>query len=64
MHVGDIERTVVTFTKGQPTEVCAHKHSTWETRDWADVSKLGKHPIVYNAAGTHATYFGPGIHGL
>ena len=59
-HVGDIEKTKVQFTKGQPTHVIPSFHAWEKNKEWDQVQKLGKHPVVYNARGTHATYFTAG----
>ena len=62
-HVGDIEKTKVDFIKGKPTKVRASYHDWEDIKDYADVEKTGDtHPVVYNAEGTHATYFSSGYH--
>jgi len=37
----------------------------WHTEHaWHDITRLGGHPLVFNARGTHATYDSQGIHGI
>lgn len=60
-HVGDLEQTNINFEKGTPTVVTAFYHGHSNEKAYEDVEKVGKHPIVYNAAGTHATYFNIGV---
>ena len=38
----------------------AHKHDTEASRKYKNVEKTGVRPVVYNAMGTHATYFEKG----
>ena len=61
-HVGDLEHTNISFEKGTPTVVRVFHHGNMNEKAYEDVERVGKHPIVYNAAGTHATYFDVGIH--
>lgn len=59
-HIGDIEHTHVYFNKGEPTDVYASYHASDQTKPWDKVEHYGDHPVVYNARGTHATYFQDG----
>ena len=61
-HVGDLEKTKVQFDKGVPTLVRASYHDSEKIKPYAEVEKFGTHPVVYNARGTHATFFSRGIH--
>jgi len=72
-HVGDIEHTTVYFTNGEPTIIEAHQHNWFVQKPWGDpiVEMDGTHPVLYNAQGTHATYYtagpqklGPGVYDL
>lgn len=64
LHVGDIEKTKIQFKNGEPTVVRASWHDWEKDLDYSDgkVEKFGKRPVVYNARGTHATYFNKGLH--
>ena len=62
-HVGDIERAVITYKNSKPETVTAHYHSNHTTRQYDGVAKMGRRPLLFNARGTHATYFDEGIHG-
>lgn len=59
-HFGDLERTEITFENGVPGNVRAHKHASYHDRDFSKVEHHQTHPVVYNAKGTHATYFNHG----
>src|SRR5262249_44071728 len=72
LHEGDWEGMQITFdadtpeealVKG-PSQIGLFQHGGGETADWDDdqVEKHGNHPVVYPAAGSHATFFGPGIY--
>ena len=67
MHEGDWEGMQVTFdadtaegalAKG-PSEIVLFQHGGGEKGGWDDrkVEKEGTHPVVYPAAGSHATFF-------
>ena len=56
-HEGDWERVTVCLDEFErPTKVIYHQHGTHETRPWTWAPKLGTHPIVYSAKGSHASY--------
>jgi hypothetical protein len=46
-----------------PSEVIVFQHSGGERADWDDskVQKDGSHPIVFPAAGSHATFYGSAV---
>ncbi len=63
-HEGDWEGIAVFLRRGvngyEPTGASYYAHDTGKRRHWADVgrSTLGSsHPLVYVAAGSHASYF-------
>ncbi len=60
-HFGDIEHTRIEFENGLPTVVHAFWHGHDDMRAFNDIERLDKHPITYNAAGTHATYYTSGL---
>ena len=62
-HVGDLEHTTLYFDGGAPFSIKVSEHDWDTTKDWDDsgVEKEGNHPVVYNASGTHATYFTKGM---
>jgi hypothetical protein len=47
-----------------PSEIILFQHSGGERADWDDskVQKDGSRPIVYPAAGSHATFYGPAVY--
>ena len=47
-----------------PSRVAYAQHSGGEVADWDDpkIDKEGTHPVVYAAAGSHASYFGSAIY--
>ena len=60
-HEGDWEVvTVVLDERQQPVEAAYSQHCTGQRRPWAAVQKLGDHPVVYVANGSHANLFAPG----
>jgi hypothetical protein len=72
LHEGDWEGMQVAFHASTPAEALARgpyeivlfQHAGGETADWGDDNKLerqGTHPIVYPAAGSHATFYDDGI---
>ncbi|HXG75257.1 MAG TPA: Vps62-related protein [Gaiellaceae bacterium] len=65
VHEGDWEAVgVVTDARGNPLVAGYSQHSEGERRAWAKVPKEGRRPLVYVALGSHANYFGPGVHRL
>jgi hypothetical protein len=67
LHEGDWEGMQITFeantarealAKG-PSEMILFQHAGGERADWEDskVEKEGTHPVVYPAAGSHATFY-------
>lgn len=63
-HVGDIEHIHIYFVNGKPDKVVASWHAWNTTKNWNDssVEKIGNHPIVYSARGSHGLWFSAGNH--
>ncbi len=67
LHESDWEGMQITFDaetpsealKQEPTEMILNQHGGGERADWHDdkVEKEGDHPVVYPAAGSHATFY-------
>ena len=74
LHEGDWEGMQVTFGAETPQEALASgeepdqiilfQHSGGERADWDDgkVQKDGRHPVVYPAAGSHATFYDTAVY--
>lgn len=72
LHEGDWEGMQITFEAAtpaaalaeEPSKVILFQHAGGERADWTDgkVEKEGTHPIVYPAAGSHATFYGSAIY--
>lgn len=72
LHESDWEMIQLTFDAStvagalqeEPAEVAYAQHGGGEIANWDDdkVQKDGDHPIVYPAAGSHATYYGNHIY--
>lgn len=63
VHEGDWEAvSVILDSAGTPLLAGYSQHSNGHRRDWSKVQKLGSRPVVYVALGSHANYFGPGVH--
>jgi hypothetical protein len=71
LHESDWEGMQIAFTadkpeealKTEPDEIVLFQHSGGEHTDWDDskVQKEGNHPVVYSAAGSHGTFYSPGL---
>ncbi len=71
LHEGDWEGMQLTFKvdtpeaalSSEPDEIVLFQHSGGERADWDEpkVEKQGNHPVVYSAAGSHATFYSPGL---
>ena len=71
LHEGDWEGMQITFKAAtpeealatEPDEIVLFQHSGGERADWDDpkVEKQGTHPVVYSAAGSHATFYSDGL---
>ncbi len=67
LHEGDWEGMQITFEANdpaaalheEPAEIILFQHAGGERADWEDgkVQKEGTHPVVYPAAGSHATFY-------
>ena len=67
LHESDWEGMQITFDESNatqalaagPHEIVVFQHSGGEHTNWSDprVQKQGRHPIVYSAAGSHATFY-------
>jgi hypothetical protein len=67
VHEGDWEGMQIAFEaanagaalRSGPSEMVLFQHAGGETADWEDpkVEKEGTHPVVYPAAGSHATFY-------
>jgi hypothetical protein len=72
LHEGDWEGMQLTFEaetaaqalKEEPDEVILFQHAGGERANWDDakVQKEGTHPIVYPAAGSHATFYDSAVY--
>ena len=72
LHEGDWEGMQVVFDSSDPaealregpSEVGLFQHAGGEKADWNDgkVEKEGTHPVVYPAAGSHATFYEPAVY--
>jgi hypothetical protein len=72
LHEGDWEGMQIAFdasTAAQalaegPSKVVLFQHAGGETASWDDdkLQKHGSHPVVYSAAGSHATFYGSGVY--
>jgi hypothetical protein len=73
VHEGDWEGMQIAFDDAntpaqalaqEPTRMVLFQHAGGETADWDDakVEKEGTHPVVYPAAGSHATFYGPAVY--
>jgi hypothetical protein len=72
LHEGDWEGMQLTFDadtpkealKEQPQEIIVFQHAGGERAAWDDskVQKEGSRPVVYPAAGSHATFYGPAVY--
>jgi hypothetical protein len=64
-HEGDWEAVAVVLDEDeQPLEVATSRHCGGAVRPWASVQRAvgTDHPVIYVAVGSHANYFGPGVH--
>jgi hypothetical protein len=56
-HQGDWEGISICLGKDdRPTKIVYYQHKEIETRPWVWAPKVGTHPIVYSALGSHASY--------
>ncbi|HEX3316771.1 MAG TPA: hypothetical protein VHR88_02055, partial [Solirubrobacteraceae bacterium] len=73
LHEGDWEGMQIAFDDASspeqalaqgPTRVVLFQHAGGETADWDQekLEKEGTHPVVYPAAGSHATFYGPAVY--
>jgi hypothetical protein len=72
LHEGDWEGMQITFEADQPavalheepSEIILFQHAGGERATWTDgkVQKEGTHPIVYPAAGSHATFYDSAVY--
>jgi len=72
LHEGDWEGMQLSFEAEttaealgeEPSEIIVFQHAGGERADWSDakVQKEGNHPIVYPAAGSHATFYDSAVY--
>jgi hypothetical protein len=72
LHEGDWEGMQLSFEadttaaalREEPSEIIVFQHAGGERADWDDpkVHKEGAHPIVYPAAGSHATFYDSAVY--
>jgi len=72
LHEGDWEGMQITFesntTAGalaeEPSEIILFQHAGGERAEWSSgkVQKQGTHPVVYPAAGSHATFYDSAVY--
>lgn len=72
LHEGDWEGMQLSFesntTEGaleeEPSEIIVFQHAGGERAEWEDgkVQKEGTHPVVYPAAGSHATFYDSSVY--
>jgi hypothetical protein len=57
-HEGDWEMVQVGLgAADEPEVVTCSQHEAGESRDWANVERIGAHPVIYVAPLSHANYF-------
>lgn len=56
-HEGDWEQITVILSGDAPQWATYSQHQGGEKASWSDVEKMGTHPVVYVARGSHANYF-------
>jgi hypothetical protein len=56
--------TTTAALQEEPSEIILFQHAGGERAGWEDskVQKEGTHPVVYPAAGSHATFYGPAVY--
>jgi hypothetical protein len=64
LHEGDWEMIQLRLDPagGAPDLAVYAQHRHADSRDWAEVERVGDRPVVYSARGSHASYFTAGIH--
>ena len=72
LHEGDWEGMQLSFEaetttaalREEPAEIIVFQHAGGERANWSDtkVQKEGNHPIVYPAAGSHATFYDSAVY--
>jgi hypothetical protein len=72
LHEGDWEGMQLSFEaettaaalREEPSEIIVFQHAGGERAEWSDakVHKEGTHPIVYPAAGSHATFYDSAVY--
>jgi hypothetical protein len=72
LHEGDWEGMQITFEANrpaaalheEPSEIILFQHAGGERAKWTDgkVQKEGTHPVVYPAAGSHATFYDSAVY--
>ena len=63
VHEGDWESvSVILDLRGRPLVLALSAHCKGSRRDWATAPKRGTRPLVHVALGSHAGYFGRGLH--
>jgi hypothetical protein len=72
LHEGDWEGMQIAFDADSPraalaagpSEIALFQHEGGEKGSWDDpkVEQEGTHPVVYPAAGSHATFYGPAVY--
>jgi hypothetical protein len=64
MQLSFDSNTVAAALNEEPSEIILFQHAGGERADWEDakVQKEGTHPIVYAAAGSHATFYDSAIY--
>jgi Vacuolar protein sorting-associated protein 62 len=63
VHEGDWESvSVILDSGGKPLLAGYSQHSEGQRREWSKVQRVGSHPRVFVALGSHANYFTPGVH--
>jgi hypothetical protein len=72
LHEGDWEGMQLSFESNtttaaldeEPSEIIVFQHAGGERADWEDgkVQKEGTHPVVYPAAGSHATFYDSAVY--
>lgn len=64
-HEADWEQITVRLDgERKAIEAFYSSHESGQTELWQDTRKIGEHPIVYAAGGSHANYFTSGTHSV